>query len=193
MMSRVPVSSVKWLIWYDAQADEHDAHADEQPRRDACCRCARRWASTTIITSVRGISARPDCVAVKPSSSCMNSGSRNMLGHQHREHHRAEQRARGEDRILEEAQVHRGRHRGQLADDEGRPAQTPATSAQHDDRRGLEPVVALPLLEHVLQRGEADAEQRDALPVHVLALLLGAAARLAAQHVLGLVDEARTP
>ena len=33
---------------------------------------------TAIITSTRGISARPDCMAVKPSISCMKSGSRNM-------------------------------------------------------------------------------------------------------------------
>ena len=37
-----------------------------------------------------------------------------------------------------------------------------------------EPVVAAPLLEHVLQRGEADRHQHDALPVEVLALLGGA-------------------
>src|SRR6266496_2827602 len=33
----------------------------------------------TIITSTRGMSAIPDCVAVNPSSSCMKSGRRNML------------------------------------------------------------------------------------------------------------------
>ena len=33
----------------------------------------------TIITATRGMRASPDCMAVKPSSSCMKSGSRNML------------------------------------------------------------------------------------------------------------------
>ena len=35
--------------------------------------------TTAIITSVRGISETPDWVASKPSSSCMNTGSRNRL------------------------------------------------------------------------------------------------------------------
>jgi hypothetical protein len=34
---------------------------------------------TTIMTSMRGMSVRPDCVAVNPSSSCMKSGKRNMF------------------------------------------------------------------------------------------------------------------
>ena len=79
-----------------------------------------------IIASVRGISTMPDCVAVKCSSSCVNTGSRNIEPISIANIDDADQRRRRERRVLEQAQVDDRRGRGELADDE---------RDQRDDRR----------------------------------------------------------
>ena len=61
-----------------ADDEQDDAEADDEPRRDLVVE-RPTMGVTSIMTSVRGMSARPDCMAVKPSTSCMKTGRRNMI------------------------------------------------------------------------------------------------------------------
>ncbi len=74
-----------------------------------------------------------------------------MTDEEHREHARADERAGQEDRVLEEPEVDRGDRRRELPHDEEREGEGAHDEAAPDERR-LEPVVALPLLERVLER-----------------------------------------
>ena len=111
----------------------------------------------TIITSERGISAMPDCVAVKPSSSCMNTGSRNMIDISIANMTPPMSVPDRNTGSLNRRRFTAGTVRGELADDEGDERDDGDAARSTVMSARLEPVVAAAFLEHVLQRGEADA------------------------------------
>ena len=107
-----------------ADANSRTPKADRSGAARPGCRAARRWASPPSSPAMRGISARPDCIAVKPSSSCMNTGRRKVIDISIANMTAPTSVPEVKTVSLKSAQVHRRHRRGQLADDERRDART---------------------------------------------------------------------
>src|SRR5213080_4216239 len=123
---------------------------------------------TTAMARLRGMSARPAVSAGLPSRFCRNSGNRNRLPYSPMP--RTPQRGGGaEGGAFQYPQIHGGPVGGELAPDEQGKAEARSGAERHDERR-VEPIFALPFLEHQLQRAEAECQQRDPGHIHAAAL-----------------------